>query len=213
MKRVYISECAHPQVMAYLQENSWEIIRVKKQGPVYEAIASHPDIFYGQVNGKIIPQRGDLGQAYPDTARYNGVQIGHYFLHNFSLTSSVVIGEIEKAGLVKVHVSQGYTRCNVVPVDSISFITEDRGIAKAATAAGMSVLVVDSGHVRLNGVSRGFLGGASGCFPEEVLFHGCLMGHPQEKEIRDFIEHRGKKVKVFPSFPLEDVGGILVEDL
>ena len=213
MRRVYISEYAHPEVMAYLKENNWEIFRVKKQEPVYEAIASHPDIFYGQVNGKIIPQRGDLGEGYPDTARYNGVQIGHYFIHNFTLTAPVLVGEIEMAGLVKVHVPQGYTRCNVVPVDSVSFITEDRGIAKAAMATGMSVLVVESGHVRLHGFPRGFLGGACGCFPEEVLFHGCLGGHPQEKEIREFIQQRGKRVKEFPAFPLEDVGGILVEDL
>jgi hypothetical protein len=94
-------------------------------------------------------------------------------------------------------------------VDEDSIITYDRGIAKAAEAAGINVLTVDPGHVELPGYDTGFIGGTSGRVGDEIIFNGDLSAHPDCQAIRQFIEERGLKVRYFSGYPLRDIGSII----
>ena len=107
------------------------------------------------------------------------------------------------------NVKQGYACCSIVPVDEDSIITADRGIARAAEAAGIRVLTVEAGHVELPGYDTGFLGGTSGRVGDEIIFNGDLSAHPDFEAIRDFIGSRGLKIKYFESYPLRDIGSII----
>ena len=104
---------------------------------------------------------------------------------------------------------QGYACCSIVPVDEDSIITADRGIARAAEAAGIKVLTVEAGHVELPGYDTGFLGGTSGRVGDEILFNGDLSSHPDFEAIKDFIGSRGLKIKYFEGYPLRDIGSII----
>ena len=77
-------------------------------------------------------------------------------------TAPELLGKVEELGLIRVNVSQGYAKCSTCVVGEDAIITYDRGIAKAADAAGMDVLVIEPGHVDLPGYDTGFIGGASG---------------------------------------------------
>ena len=108
-----------------------------------------------------------------------------------------------------IDVRQGYTKCSTIIVDENSIITYDKGIAKPCEAAGMNVLLVKPGFVKLRGADTGFIGGASGRVDGEIVFNGDLSVHPNFREITAFIEERGLGCKWFGSYELEDIGSII----
>ena len=73
----------------------------------------------------------------------------------------------------------------------------------------MNVLLVQPGHVVLNGYDTGFIGGTSGRAGNEVLFNGDLMTHPDFQAMKEFIEGRGLICKWFTGYPLTDIGSII----
>ena len=179
--------------------------------------------------------RGDqarLSPAYPGDVLYNACCTGRYFIHNLKYTAPELLAAAgiaisgtasgpQTAGsnaqsqtkhtgsMIPVQVPQGYAKCSIVCVDETSIITYDAGITKACLAAGLEVLQISPGHVRLPGYPTGFLGGASGRVGREILFNGDLSVHPDFAAIRDFIESRGLSCVHFPDYPLTDVGSIL----
>ena len=53
--------------------------------------------------------------------------------------------------------------------------------------AGINVLLVEPGFVKLRGADTGFIGGASGRVDDEIVFNGDLSAHPNLKKITAFI--------------------------
>jgi hypothetical protein len=211
MSKVYISEDANPLLKEYLFSKHNILVEIKSSNQVYEGISSHPDIFMCKINDKIIHAENDLGYSYPENVKYNGVQIGKYFIHNTNFTASKLMVAIESAGLTPIHVAQGYAKCNIVAVNSNSIITSDNGIKKALETIGLNVLLVSVGNVKLKNFPFGFLGGASGKVDDEIVFNGNLSAHPDFLEIEDFILSRELKVKYFKEYELEDIGSIIEE--
>ena len=211
MSKVYISEDANPLLKEYLSSSNHIIVEIKSTDQVYESISSHPDIFMCKINDEIIQSEYDLGYSYPDNVKYNGVQIGKYFIHHTGYTASKLISAVKAADLMTVHVSQGYTKCNIVAVDENSIITSDEGIRNKLVPLGLDVLLISAGNVNLKGFSYGFLGGASGRVGDSIVFNGDLSAHPDFFKISDFILSRGLKLKYFEEYQLEDIGSIIEE--
>lgn len=211
MSKVYISEDANPLLKEYLSGSNHIIVEIKSTDQVYESISSHPDIFMCKINDEIIQSEYDLGYSYPDNVKYNGVQIGKYFIHHTGYTASKLISAVKAADLMTVHVSQGYTKCNIVAVDENSIITSDEGIRNKLVPLGLDVLLISAGNVKLKGFSYGFLGGASGRVGDSIVFNGDLSAHPDFFKISDFILSRGLKLKYFEEYQLEDIGSIIEE--
>ncbi len=209
MSKIYISEDANSLLKEYLSCRNHLIVEVKKANQVYESISSHPDIFMCKINNQIIMSENDLGYAYPDNIKYNGVQVGNYFIHHTDYTASKLMSAVKAAGLTPVHVPQGYTKCNIVVVDSNSIITSDEGIKNILVPLGLQVLLISPGNVKLKGFSYGFLGGASGKIGNSVVFNGNLSAHPDYQKIADFILARGLELKYFKEYDLEDIGSII----
>ena len=211
MSKVYISEDANPLLKEYLSGSNHIIVEIKSTNQVYESISSHPDIFMCKINNQIIESENDLGYSYPGNVKYNGVQLGKYFIHHTGYTASKLISAVKAANLTPVHVTQGYTKCNIVAVDENSIITSDEGIRNTLIPLGLEVLLVSIGSVKLKGFSYGFLGGASGRVGDSVVFNGNLSAHPDYLKISDFILSRGLKLKYFKEYELEDIGSIIEE--
>lgn len=211
MKKIYLSENAGVPLKKYLLETGYQLIEIKKSDQVYPAVSSHPDIYMCKINDNIIKSNNDLGFNYPQNIKYNGVQIGKYFVHNTDYTSPLLLSAVAEAGLILIKVKQGYTKCNIVYINENSIITSDIGISKVLEGYGIEVLLVSIGHVKLEGFPYGFLGGASGKIDSTIIFNGDLTKHPDYFKIIEFIENKNLKIKYFPEYELTDIGSIILE--
>ncbi len=209
MSQVYISETANPLLLDYLAAQGHELHIVKDTGITYAPVSSHPDIYMcslgpGRPAFFGCPER--LGHAYPDNIRYNAACTGRYFIHNLKYTDPDLLKQA--APMEKIHVSQGYAKCNVVIVDENSIITSDMGIYKACRKK-LDVLLIRPGHVKLRFFPYGFLGGASGRIGSKLLFNGNLEQHPDFGQITAFITAHNLQPVYFRRYPLEDIGTIM----
>ena len=208
--KVIVSKDAYKPVTDYLAEIA-DVEFFEPLDNVAEPVKNHPDLLYCRLDEEVVfkgrPEL--LSEEYPSDIIYNAFSTGKYFIHDLKHTDKVLLGCAEAMGLIPVNVKQGYACCSIVPVDEDSVITYDRGIAKAAEAAGMNVIVVEPGHVELPGYDTGFIGGTSGKVGDEIIFNGDLSVHPDFEAIREFIEAKGLKVKYFEGYPLRDIGSII----
>lgn len=229
MSCVFLSEKANKTIKIYLDKIA-NVIEIKETCCVYEAVASHADIYLCAIEDELIIAREQLpfiedkliqkgipyqagssllGYRYPANVKYNGVYIGNYFIHNLNDTDPLLLKKAKDNSCITIDVKQGYTKCNMVVVDHRSVITSDRGIEKQLRKYGLSVLLIDQGSVLLKGFEYGFLGGASGRVGNTILFNGNLESHPNYVKIKQFIEDRGLQVEYFKDYPLEDIGSII----
>lgn len=197
--------------------------QVEPFGPidnVQEPLRCHPDMLHCRLDRDTV-FTGDtarLSPAYPGDIIYNACSTGKFFVHNLKYTAPELLDKVEELGLIRVNVSQGYAKCSTCVVGEDAIITYDRGIAKAADAAGMDVLAIEPGHVELPGYDTGFIGGASGLVtdlrtpapsPQILVFNGDLSAHPDYRAITDFASEHGVGVKFFADWKLTDIGSII----
>lgn len=210
MSKVYISAFADNKIKDYLTGLGHEVIPVEKKADVDSAIECHPDIYMCHLGEKLFFGNPNmLSHDYPGDAIYNGCSTGKYFIHNLKITSPELLSAAKTAGLILVHVPQGYSKCNIVVVDEDSIITSDLGIYKKVREAGIEVLLVKKGQVHLEGYDYGFLGGSSGKVGKTILFNGDLSKHSDFETICRFIAERGIKIKYFEDYPLTDIGSVI----
>ena len=211
INRVYLSKEAGPQLVEYLKALGREICFMVPITKVAEPVRDHADLVFCRLKEDEVflgdPER--LSPVYPGDVIYNGCSTGKYFIHNLKYTDEELMKRVRALGLIPVDVKQGYARCSVTPVDEESIITYDRGIAQAASEAGLKVLLVEPGQVELPGYDHGFLGGTSGRVGDEIIFNGDLSRHSDFERIAAFIEGRGLKLKYFKEYPLRDIGSIV----
>jgi len=158
-------------------------------------------VFYGNAE--------QLGFKYPNNAKFNGVVMGKYFIHNTKYSSHDLLVEAKRLDKKVIHVEQGYTKCNMAVIDDNTAITSDKGIAEALANTTIKLLVIEPGHVLLQGQKYGFIGGASGRVGNEMIFHGNLSAHPDFNRIVDFLNENQCNYKYFEEFELEDIGSII----
>ena len=208
--KVIVSRDAGKELKNHLSEKA-DLMIFEPIDTVAEPVRCHPDLVYCRLKEDIIFMGNErlLKPVYPGDIIYNGFSTGKYFIHDLEHTERQLLKAVNDLELIPVNVKQGYACCSIVPVDEDSIITYDRGIAKAAEAAGLSVLTVESGHVELPGYDTGFIGGTSGRVGDEIIFNGDLSAHPDCQAIRQFIEERGLKVRYFSGYPLRDIGSII----
>ncbi|MBR0374665.1 MAG: hypothetical protein IJH91_09070 [Mogibacterium sp.] len=237
MKRVkYISKEANERLVTLLRDLGYDVVFVATKGVVADGLSCHPDMFLcrlgveddaevvfapefnGSSDNRFAGSSGQLSRTYPADVAYNAACTGRFFIHALDYTAPELRARAEGLGLTFINVRQGYTKCSTVIVDERSIITYDKGIALPCGRAGMDVLLVTPGHVRLPGYDTGFLGGATGRvrLPDgqgpgraAVLFNGNLDAHPDADQIRDFIQSRGLEVITIPDYPLTDIGSIV----
>lgn len=195
----------------------------------YDAISGHPDIFfcnmgeqwiYGsnlpdvytkrlkKFHGSIRAGETPVGSKYPESARYNAVVTDNYIIHNFRYTDPVITHHAGERELI--HVSQGYTRCNLLPLKNDHFITSDEGIYRTLTGYGLNVLLVGSKDILLPGIDHGFFGGACGIYEDTVFVIGNLSHFSDGKRVHDFLHKNGFQIVELYDGPLFDGGSILI---
>ena len=206
-----------------------ELIELKTETITYAAISGHPDVFCCPVGDCIVvspalPKKiTDIfdafdvdwiygiqpnGITYPDSASYNAVVTNTLLIHNLLITDPMIK---EKAAKRKqIHVNQGYTRCNLLPLPGDFFITSDQGIYKVLSHEGFEVLYVNPQGVQLEGFPHGFIGGVCGVIERNILITGNLSKYSEGQKIRDFLSHHSLTPVELYDGPLIDGGSIFL---
>lgn len=229
MNIIFISELADNKLIDYMKTRG-SVILVPPDERLDTRISSHPDLvisviddtliidenanrdIYHQLDALGVPYivgNARLSKIYPQDIEYNAVITKDFFLHNLKFTNSLLLKHSTDSNKKLLHVKQGYAKCSTVVVDDQTLITSDKGIYNAAKE-DMNILLIQQGHVLLNGYDFGFLGGASASFEDAVIFHGDLSKHPDFLLIQSFIKAAQKEVLYFDDFPLTDIGSVLV---
>lgn len=151
------------------------------------------------------------GQVYPGDAQFNCCVVGQRLICNPKTAAGNIVDyltSVDNKSLIPVR--QGYSRCAVCIVNSESIITSDRGIAAAARADGQQVLLIQEGHIRLDGYAYGFIGGAAFKISSDKLaFTGSLDAHPDRDAILRFLAERGVEPVYLSREPLFDIGSAI----
>lgn len=186
-------------------------ILVPKCDDVYDSINGHPDI---QINilknkslNKIIIQKDisenfkdllksnninyilsnkSLKKKYPDDIILNSLILENYFIHNLKYSDENLLNsQISK---VHINVSQGYTKCSILPVRENALITSDKGIFESLKKYNFDILLLPFGDILLPSLDYGFIGGAGGMISNnKMAFFGDLDSYKWGDEIKKFL--------------------------
>lgn len=208
MNKIIISENANPELISWLTDSGFSIQKV----PCFNnsPIGTHADLYYCQIKTGLVFS-GDttkVGSEYPSDCIYNAACTGRFFIHNTKITDPSILNMAKEYKMDIIHVKQGYAKCSCVIVDENSIITSDAGIAKACQDK-LDCLLIEPGHVLLEGFQYGFLGGASGRIDDTIIFNGDISAHPDWPHIKEFITTRKLHIKCFNAYPLTDIGSII----
>lgn len=141
---------------------------------------------------RLIKGEKSVGRNYPFDAAYNVAIVGKRLFCKTALTDGVLLSKAKELGYEIININQGYAKCSVCPVDENSAISADLSFYKAATAAGVEVLLVTNESIRLEGFENGFFGGCTYCAQKGVISaKGDMTTLPQYGKIKEFLGKRG----------------------
>ncbi len=216
-----------------LKRMGLELLKINPHPQLYDAVCSHPDMLFHHIGGNVIvyapgadPEavsklaghgfRMMIGESrlkpvYPGDIAYNVARVGKWYFHNLKYTDIRIREYMERLGVEPVHVSQGYVKCSVLPVDINSIVTSDAGIARAARDKGLDVLLLKCGDsIRLPGLDYGFIGGACSMLSASVCaINGSLEKLNDFKSLLSFLSERNIAVVETSKDSVTDVGSIL----
>jgi hypothetical protein len=186
-------------------------ILVPKSNEVYEAINGHPDIQLNLLknnssaqiiiqknmdktfievvksnNIKYIISKNSLSNTYPHDIILNSFISGNYFIHNLKFSDENLLKSQNLK--TKINVSQGYTKCSILPVRDNALITSDKGIFEALKDYDFDVLLLPPGDILLPSLNYGFIGGTGGMISNDrMAFFGDLDNYKWGDEIKNFL--------------------------
>ena len=214
-----------------LENRGFELIKVPENASFDGPVSAHPDIFAFVIDNNIVCHREikhlfekmqgnykitearDFGKAekclYPDDCGLNFALCGDKLIGKQKCADQKIKEIVEKYNLKIFDVNQGYAKCNICIVDGNSIITEDKGIYKKCTLAGMDVLLLEKYEVNLEGYKNGFIGGASGLYNKTLYFCGNIQAHGEYEKIYNFCSSKGISVVSLSDEPLCDCGSLI----
>ncbi|MBN1045973.1 MULTISPECIES: DUF6873 family GME fold protein [unclassified Clostridium] len=217
-----------------LQKLNIEPILVPKSNNVYEAINGHPDIqmnilknssenqiiihkdipsefinLLDSKNIKYILSKSALSNTYPNDIILNSLISDDYFIHNLKYSDDSLLDT--QSSKLKIHVSQGYTKCSILPVRDKALITSDVGIYSTLINYDFDILLLPPGDILLPNLNYGFIGGTGGLISDnKIAFFGELNHYKWGNEVSKFLN----KYDVSPIYlrkgKLIDRGSLLV---
>lgn len=193
---------AHPDMLLFIGEG--KLFCHKK----YYAIAKKEiDLIIRRTDLSLLLSDETWGEKYPYDVLFNAAPIQNKLICNEKSVSKYLIDAYGEENLIKT--KQGYTKCSVCTVGDGAIITADVSVARAARNEGIDVLLLSASHVRLDGYSEGFIGGASGDDGEHIFFCGNIDAHPEGDKINEFCEAHGRRAVSLSEDPLYDYGSLI----
>jgi len=195
----------HPDMFCFkLEENRWlfydEVYKINKN-------------ILDKLSLEIIPIENPISCGYPFDVGLNAAKFGDYLICNVRYTNEKVIRYFyeNNKNIKIINVKQGYAKCSVCIVDENSIITSDVSIYKQAKQNNINVLLIEPGHIDLNGYDYGFIGGCSGLiYLNKLAFTGNIDMHPNCGDIKKFCGGRGVEIVSLSENKLYDYGSLFV---
>ena len=230
MKKTVIANRLFSGAAEYLRNNGFEILSFPDNPNVDTRVAYHADLsfFFDGIDTLFIASEfasfadklknycknvvvinKNLSEKYPGDVLLNCVCVGMNFICNTLTVADEILSKMKESGYNIINVSQGYTKCSVVPVSENALITDDESVYSECVKHGIDVLKVSKGSVSLNGFDYGFIGGTAGLISENtILFNGNIKQHQDYKSVGLFLEKYSVKV-VCTEDRLADIGSII----
>lgn len=231
-KNVIVDSRIDKKCESSLAKMGYKVIKAAPSPYLATPVASHPDMLFFVAKGRLVCEkryRNDnadtlemiasvgglqlleadelLSAQYPADVLFNAAPIGERLVCRKSSVSSAVLGLYAENDIINVR--QGYAKCSSLTVGDGAIVTADPSVAKEAERAGISVLRIGSGGVRLDGYDCGFIGGACGDDGEHILFCGDISLHPDGEIIADFCRRRGREPISLSDGELYDYGTLI----
>lgn len=186
-------------------------ILVPKCDEVYDAIDGHPDIQLNVLKNKgnpniivqknisnnfkellksnnieYIVSKNSLSNTYPNDIILNSLILENYFIHNLKFTDENLLKAQNLK--TKINVSQGYTKCSILPVKDKALITSDKGIFETLKDYNFHILLLPPGDILLPSLNYGFIGGTGGMISDDKMaFFGDLDCYNWGEEVKKFL--------------------------
>lgn len=213
--KVILNTEASEQVKSYLA-GRFTLIEFKGNGP-YKAVENHPDmhLFYdGRLFSDVhYPFETTvvemLGDSYPDTVKYNLAKVGNYIICKYEQLPIPLKEHFEMKAYEIINVNQGYAKCSTAIIDDYSIITSDKGIHEKAIQNQLNSLLIRPGHIKLEGLDYGFIGGCTLSYEDVVFFSGNITQHPDYLMIKEFVEDKDKRIE-HTDDELTDLGSFII---
>lgn len=154
----------------------------------------------------------ELAPHYPGDIQLNAARVGRRLVCNVEYTAMELLQAARQMELEIIDVQQGYAKCSLCIVSEEAVITADEGLERALKKAGIDVLKIIPGCIRLPGYGYGFIGGCCGKLDASTMaFAGDVNTHPDGKKILAFLEKYGVRScnLLQEGEKLLDVGSIL----
>ena len=179
-----------------------------------------PDSFYAILCKQLIKKLADMGHfgllemLSPENERQltlpNLMTSGH-------ADGLILLGEPSKAYYRKIAQAG-------VPIVFLDFYDEQANADAVASdnsygAYRLTSHLIRRGHILLPSYDYGFIGGAAGRLADRegtsgtIVFNGNVAAHPDFRAMESFILHHDYSLKYFRSYPLTDIGGVIIESL
>jgi len=228
MEKYCIINTTNKEITAKLEEYGYKCIPTEKSTDVSGPISLHADVLYLKTDDKTI---------YVSECQKNNIELLKklgYTVHtvklspgyktecklNMVITDDIILcnpktcmdlSEV-KGNRKIIPVNQGYTKCSTIVIDNDNFITEDKSIYNALTQNGKNCLLIEKGHVKLEGYEYGFIGGASVYLEKEktLLFFGDINKRSSYKLILQCLPQLKIELKVVNKNALLDLGGAIL---
>ncbi|MGL5152340.1 MAG: DUF6873 family GME fold protein [Clostridium sp.] len=160
-------------------------------------------------NVNYIFSEGSLGSKYPECIKLNAFVCENYFFHNLKFTDNALIRNVSQK--IKVNVTQGYTKCSILPIKENVIVTSDKVIYKSAILNGFDCLLLPPGDILLPGLDYGFIGGVGGMIDSSTLaLFGELSFYAYGNELLDFLTKHDISVISLKKGKLFDRGSLFV---
>lgn len=161
-----------------------------------------------QYNIEYIFSKEELGMSYPKDIILNGLILKNYFIHNLKYTDSILLETQKDKKLI--NVTQGYTKCSILPLRQKVAITSDNGIYDALTSESFDVLLVPPGDIALPSMNYGFIGGVGGMISESKLaLFGDLDYYKYGSDVKRFLSKYDIEYLTLKKGGLIDRGSLL----
>lgn len=163
--------------------------------------------FFDGLNIKLKLTDEKLGTSYPNDVLFDALVVNGTVYGKRGFVSRHIIEDND----MFIPVKQGYARCSVAMLSERCAVTSDEGLCKALSSSGIKVLLIRPGHIRLDGYSTGFIGGAGGRLHDGTYaFFGDVMSHPDGEEILKFAHENKISAVSLSKEKLCDYGGLIL---
>lgn len=156
---------------------------------------------------------GDFGAKYPSDIRLNFFKVGKYFVGRTDKCADELLKRAVRGGLEPLFCRQGYARCSACVVKNC-VITQDKSLYKVLQKQHIESLLIEPGHVRLEGYGNGyegFIGGASG-YDEHIhtlYFTGKVSALPRYEKILSLCNLYDVNIVELTQDELHDCGSLI----